>query len=211
MIAREQALQSLADFLSERAEQTAAITPREAAESAWHPGGPSVDGLTTTITASRTGRGASPAATDDASLPPGEPRLEDPHHASDFPLVMAPKTLAMILEVTTLTLQRWRHQGKGRHGTGSRGRTSSATPVLPPLPRDQRLLVEHKFPLPRRGISPLGGHPLLMPTPDRPSVQVRPLRRGGQTHQRSLASAHNRMVPPRRKADRMTTPRQHKP
>lgn len=56
MTTREQALQSLSDFVAECAEQTAALTPREAAERAWHPGGPSVDELTATITANRAAR-----------------------------------------------------------------------------------------------------------------------------------------------------------
>lgn len=56
MITREQALQSLADFVAECAERTGALTPREAAERAWHPGGPSVDELTEIITANRAAR-----------------------------------------------------------------------------------------------------------------------------------------------------------
>ena len=46
---REQALQDLSDFLHEVGEITAHLTPRQAAERAWHPGGPSVGELTEQI------------------------------------------------------------------------------------------------------------------------------------------------------------------
>ena len=46
-------MQNLADVLAEQLEITAKLTPREAAERAWHPSGPPVKELTRIITANR--------------------------------------------------------------------------------------------------------------------------------------------------------------
>lgn len=53
MKTREQALEDLGRVVADEMAIVAKLTPREAAERAWHPGGPSVDELTEIITASR--------------------------------------------------------------------------------------------------------------------------------------------------------------
>lgn len=53
MKTREQALEGLGRVVAEEAAATASLTPREAAERAWHPGGPSVEDLTEQIRAAR--------------------------------------------------------------------------------------------------------------------------------------------------------------
>ncbi|MGW9345842.1 hypothetical protein ACWGR3_30300 [Streptomyces albidoflavus] len=53
MKTREQALEDLGRVVGDELAIVATLTPREAAERAWHPGGPSVDELTRTIAASR--------------------------------------------------------------------------------------------------------------------------------------------------------------
>lgn len=58
MTSREVALQGFADYLAECVERTSLLTPREAAERAWHPGGPSVEELTETIASNRAARSA---------------------------------------------------------------------------------------------------------------------------------------------------------
>jgi len=58
MKTREQALQDLSDFLHEVGETTARLTPRQAAERAWHPGGPSIDDLEQQIAQTRVAQAA---------------------------------------------------------------------------------------------------------------------------------------------------------
>lgn len=53
MKTRAQALQDLADVVAEEIAIASKLTPREAAERAWHPGGPSVDDLARQIEADR--------------------------------------------------------------------------------------------------------------------------------------------------------------
>lgn len=64
MKTREQALRDLGRVIAESAAITSKLTPREAAERAWHPGGPSVDELTELIRADR--EAATKARGDDA-------------------------------------------------------------------------------------------------------------------------------------------------
>ena len=51
MKTREQALQEAADVLAEGLAIVARLTPRQAAERAWHPGGPPIDVLAEQIQA----------------------------------------------------------------------------------------------------------------------------------------------------------------
>ena len=53
MKTREQALQDLGRVVAEEMAIVAQLTPLEAAQRAWHPGGPSVEELADQITASR--------------------------------------------------------------------------------------------------------------------------------------------------------------
>lgn len=55
MKTREQALEGLARVIAEAWEATRYLTPMEAAQRAWHPGGPSVEYLAVTIAATRAG------------------------------------------------------------------------------------------------------------------------------------------------------------
>ena len=55
-ITMEQALQNVADDLAAINEVTSKLTPREAAERAWHVGGPSVDEIEQDIVAARARR-----------------------------------------------------------------------------------------------------------------------------------------------------------
>lgn len=58
MKTKEQALQDASNVLAEVAAIVSKLTPREAAERAWHPGGPSIDELTDLIRESGICRGA---------------------------------------------------------------------------------------------------------------------------------------------------------
>ncbi|OZB81474.1 helix-turn-helix domain-containing protein [Microbacterium sp. 13-71-7] len=112
---KEQALRDLGEVVAEEVAIIRTLTVREAAERIWYPGGPSMEQLIercagTGLCKPDLEAPAADVTRDESAHATGAQRSNLP---SEFPPVMSPKTLAAFLEVTPLTLQRWRNAKTG--------------------------------------------------------------------------------------------------